>query len=56
MICRIRRKRIGYEALVVHEGRPRVTTRISTLTKKGAQRVLRAEGCTSGLGRARRRR
>jgi hypothetical protein len=54
--CRIERKRIGYTAVVVHEGRPRVTTRISTLTRKGAEKVLRSEGCGGGLGRARRRR
>jgi hypothetical protein len=55
MICEIKKRRIGYEAVVIHEGRPRVTTRVETLTRKGAMRVLAREGC-GGLGRARRRR
>ena len=52
MICEIKKRRIGYQAVVIHEGRPRVTTRVNTLTRKGAQRVLAEEGC-GGLGRTR---
>lgn len=54
MICRIERKGLRYQAVVIQEGRPRVTTRITTLTKRGAEKVLREEGC-GGLGRAGRR-
>lgn len=56
MKCFIARKGIGYQAVVISEGRPRVTTRITTLTRKGAAKVLREEGCEMGLGGARRRR
>ena len=56
MICGIKKRRIGYEAVVIHDGRPRLTTRIHTLTRKGAMRVLVREGCEEGLGRTRRRR
>ena len=55
MKCFIARKGLRYQAVVISEGRPRVTTRVSTLTRKGAEKVLREEGC-GGLGGARRRR
>ena len=55
MICRIERHGLRYKAVVVTDGRPRVTTRITTLTRKGAEKVLREEGC-GGLSGARRRR
>jgi len=51
VICRIERKGLRYQAVVIQEGRPRVTTRITTLTRKGAEKVLREEGCGgNGLG------
>jgi hypothetical protein len=56
MICRIDRKRFRYEAVVVHEGRPRVTTRITALTRRGAEKILAQEGCGGSFGRARRKR
>jgi hypothetical protein len=55
MICRIDKRRVGYDAVVIHQGRPRVTTRIHVFTRKGAERVLIQEGC-SNFGRARPRR
>lgn len=55
MICRIERKGLRYQAVVVHPGRPSTTTRMTALTRKGAERLLRAEGC-GGLSGARKRR
>lgn len=55
MKCRVERRGLRYQAVVVHEGRPSTTTRVTALTRKGAERILRAEGCTS-LGGARRKR
>lgn len=55
MKCSIEKHGLTYQAVVVQDGRPRVTTRVTTLTRKGAEKVLAAEGC-GGFGSSRKRR